>query len=251
MPLIRLVCRLAAMCLLISSAASAAVTYRFSSVTTGVYPSSRHGIITIGDRCWRADYDLQSDEVAVFTSLIGHDGNDVVALNATNQTWYRIDAYEALAATSSLFTYGLAPAVSHVRVETDSASRRIVFSYRLKSGAAPGVTIYVSGTVTAWVRADEAHAQLPWNPLQIRTGIAAVDDQLLHAVRSLRGEAWKSELTVTRRIEDGPAMEQRIERVIEPVVVSDVPPVCSVPSGYVQRAPQIAAPGATRHAPSP
>jgi hypothetical protein len=107
--------------------ALAAFTYHFEEKVTGNYPHTSAGTALVAGSHWRID-----KAGIVSTAQIGGDGQDVVAINDGNQTWYPLHSPIPMPIGSPLFSFTMQPAVSKVIVAfADAAKSRLTFSYDL------------------------------------------------------------------------------------------------------------------------
>jgi hypothetical protein len=224
--------------LLLGARADAATAYRFVAKTDGVYATERSGVVLVdGDR-WRVSYDAKPDDVPVLTRVISA-GGGAIAINDTNRTWYRVKSRDVFASTSSLFSFGLSPAVKGLEVKTES--EQILFSYRLVTS---GVTVRVFGVIRMCFRTDGSAASLPWSPLRIATGIGEVDAALREAFAKVKGAPWRTDTEVSRRVEDGAVLRQLITRSIEPATPAHATAAdFAIPAAYVNQQPVLGVPG--------
>ena len=81
---------------------NAAVTYHFSSSTEGTYPGHSEGTVVMEGKRWRIDYERDPNEVTVFNAIIGTEAADMIAINDSNQTWYRFKSPAPLEIQSPL-----------------------------------------------------------------------------------------------------------------------------------------------------
>lgn len=242
---------------------NAAVTYHFSSSTEGTYPGHSEGTVVMEGKRWRIDYERDPNEVTVFDAIIGTEAADMIAINDSNQTWYRFKSPAPLEIQSPLFTFftfGSPPKVSRIVVARqpsgtakgggapDRADARVTFSYRLVTRVGPeDVRTDVWGQVRAWTVNVAEPRELPWKPLEIRTGLDAVDEALRIALVGAAGIARKSETEVSRQLEGGAVLHQVIRREIGSAMTTAAVPTdrFTVPTGYRYQEPVIGAPGAS------
>lgn len=242
-PTARLLALLILLLALPLTAANAGWSYRFSTTTEGQYAKHRSGRV-IGDAGhWRIEFDREPGAVLAETAIIGGDGQSI-ALNDQNQTWYRPPSAWSTAISPWLFTYGKEAQVSKVKVtRTDGNPIRIAFSYRMLFHL--GLEA-VRGDVWGEIRMSPAQQPppLPWNPLELLTGLGEVDTALSKAITAANAYPVELELEVSRRLERGAVLKQLVKRTTEPKVPATADPsLFRVPPGYRYQEPVIGTPG--------
>lgn len=254
-----------ALFLLLLAAASrgyAGVTYRFVETATGTYAKHQEGRVIVDGAMWRLDYDVDPTAVTYLTAIISSGDGDLIALNDTRQTWYRLKSRAQLQPNASLFTFGTNVTVSKIRVTVapDGASRntgasetRVSFSYRITTKlGTEKVHGDVWGEIRVWSAGGENHLDLPWKPLDVHTGIDSVDAALKGALSGVRGTVWQSEMELSRRLDRGAILHQVITRSMGAVA-----PAASragqfvVPATYTYEEPVIGSPSQSAAASSP
>src|SRR5438309_7268618 len=121
-------------------ALAGATSYHFSGRSTGAYKKQIAGTVTMeGARC-RIDFESNEQSVTELTSVLCMDDGSLVALNATNETWFRLKSRTRVAMTSALFSFRNA-AISNLRVKRvasnskdmrENATVEVEFSYDLQ-----------------------------------------------------------------------------------------------------------------------
>jgi len=235
--------------------AHAATRATISITIDGRQPHSGTGTLTVDGERWRLDYNVPADEVTDITSIVHTTQGELIALNQTNQTWFRLKSPDRLAITSDLFFFGIAPneaskikiANAGVDENADHTSRiqHYTFSYQINTKVAgENLRGYVSGQIRLWINnrsADEA--PLPWKPFDLHSGLAAFDDQLRPIVSQTKGSVWKAEVDVSRKLEGGATVTEHIHRSIGDLsTVTIRPDAFAIPPGYTYQEPMIGAP---------
>lgn len=239
-----------------SDPVEAALKYRFTTTTEGTYGRRAAGTVVVDGAKWRMTYDSDSEAVTDLTSIIGT-GEGLIALNEQNQTWFRLMSRKRIAIADRLFTFGEGARASKVNVfaepaEAGSSMTRVTFSYRLATTVSSmKVGGDVWGEVRVWTTA-RVPAELPWKPFELRTGFDEVDRTLDAAMAKIAGSVWQSEIEVSRRLDGGAILKQRVRRTISDVTTISVhAALFAVPSTYRYQEPVIGAPGASQARGSP
>lgn len=235
--------------------AQAATRATISIMIDGRRPHSRTGTLTVDGERWRLDYNVPADEVTDITSIIHTAQGELIALNQTNHTWFRLKSPDRLAITSDLFFYGIAPnEASKIKIanagvdengDHSSQIQHYTFSYQINTTTA-GEKLRgdVSGQIRLWVKGDSADATpLPWKPFDLHSGLSAFDDQLRPIIAGTKGNVWKAEVDVSRKLEGGAVVTEHIRRSIDDVSTATVSPATfATPPGYTYQEPIIGAP---------
>ncbi|HEV8434057.1 MAG TPA: hypothetical protein VGR95_11640 [Thermoanaerobaculia bacterium] len=219
--------------------ALAVFSYHFEENVTGYHPHVAEGSVLVSGSQWRLDH-----RDIVSTAQIGGDGQDVIAINDSNQTWYSLHSRAGMSITSMLFTYPMKPSVSRVKVGfSDGTKTHLLFSYELTFTIAnEKVRGRVWGGMRIWTRAGDE--KLPWSPITVATGLDEVDAAFRTRLSEVQGQAWKSETEVSRQIENGETLHQVITRTAGDVGPATAKPeLFKVPAGYREQPPIIGAPG--------
>jgi hypothetical protein len=235
--------------------AQAATRATISITIDGRQPRSRTGTLTVDGERWRLDYNVPADEVTDITSIIHTTQGELIALNQANHTWFRLKSHDRLAITSDLFFFGIAPneaskikiANAGVDENADHTSRiqHYTFSYQINTKVAgENLRGDVSGQIRLWINNRSAdQALLPWKPFDLRSGLAAFDEQLRPIVSETKGSVWKAEVDVSRKLEGGTALTEHIRRSIDDVSAATIrPDAFDTPPGYTYQEPIIGGP---------
>lgn len=253
----------AALCILIlastwAHAAQPAKSYSFSSVASGMYEARTAGHVLLSGSLWRVNFDPDSVDFIIHTSLIGGgpDGK-VFAVNDTNRTWYDPKSHRDLAEHNSIFTLNGAREASGIHVslksngESDgtgpSAPVNVIrFSYRFLADMGDAkIGGEVAGEIRVWSTLDPSRAPMlqPWSVVAIGTGFANVDEALQQLVRQLPGSPFKAEISVSRRLDGGAWYREEIQRSITPVAEGSARDSdFIVPADYAYREPVVGGP---------
>ncbi|MGA8807672.1 MAG: hypothetical protein WB973_07315 [Thermoanaerobaculia bacterium] len=230
----------------------AADTYRFETTTSGLYPVHSQGNIVVDGKRWRMRCDNDPGTPQLFDVIISTEQGELIALNDTNHTWYRLKSRRPLEIDPYLFTFTYAEAISTSKVkasvqpgaaeaDSDHPTSRIIFSYRfdakVSSERVPGD---LWGEIRVWAKAGLKYPELPWKPFDLRTGFDSVDEAIKGALATLPGVAWQSETRVSRRVAGGETLTQVVRRTIGPLENTKVEPSeFTIPSGYRFQEPVI------------
>jgi hypothetical protein len=231
----------------------AAQNFEFANRVAGAYPRSEAGRVTIDGDKWRIDYAPAETGVIVFNSLLGVDGK-TIALNHSERTWFWLKTRTLLQIEASLFAYGMAAnETTRVRVEraraVDEADGRtkwsVPFAYVLHTRiSGEKIQGRVWGEVRVWTAAGPTVA-LPWQPLDLSTGLPDVDVAFERAFAPFAGlSVTTCEVDVSRQLERGAIMQLQIRRSRGEIARGALTPgVFDVPRGYRYEEPRIGAPG--------
>lgn len=232
----------------------AAETYHISTSIEGVYATHHEGAVVIDGKRWRINYDTIPGDVTSINAIIGTADGDVIAINDSNHTWFRVRSRAPLWIGSRLFSFGNPARISKIRVveapaelkrgPAAGATNRITFSYRINTKvSSEDVQGEVWGEIRIWATAGPERAELPWKAFELRTGFDSVDEALRVPLAGVRGFVWQSETEVSRRIENGETLKQVIRRNIGPLTtIVALPQQFAVPAGYVYQEPVVGAP---------
>lgn len=250
-------CLFSAVVLLFVSSATCegAVGYSFQTTTEGVYPTHHRGTVVVAGDRWRINYDAEPDEVTDLNTIVCTDGHEIVGINDSNRTWFRLKSRTRLEIDNFLFAFGEAAKVSKIRISVASVepgpigsepppTRRIIFSYRIDTKiSSENVRGEVWGEIRLWTRAGLEPPELPWRAIELRTGLDSVDKALSDALSGVPGIQWQSETEVSRRLEAGETLRQVIRRTLSSMKTVDAQSDdFTVPSGYRYQEPQIGVP---------
>jgi hypothetical protein len=230
--------------------------YHFSTTTEGAYRRAREGDVTVDGSHWRIDFEVKPGEVTELNAIIGGEGSALIAVNDSLQTWFRLKSRSRLATENSLFTYGDGAKVSKVKmaVRTNSAGAsgsssgqeyRVTFSYSIVTKvSSEDVKGDVWGEIRVQVGKTATVSDLPWRPLDLQTGISEVDERLRKAIDGISGTPVKAEIEVSRELEGGVTLQQRITRQIGDIVEANATrSLFAVPATYRYQEPLIGGAG--------
>jgi hypothetical protein len=246
--------RIAAAVLFFSAAfaASAAQQYRFTSVVEGSYPRRLEGRVTGDDRLWRIDYAVPPGNVVDLNTIIGSGDGSLIAINDTEQTWFRLPSRKRLQIDGALFSYGTEAEASKVEVHLqrvsnaggDASEWKVDFSYKLTlTVSSEKVRGRVWGSVEIWT--TPAAMSLPWKPLDLQTPFDSFNSRFQAATASIEGTAIRTETVVNRQLEDGPVLRSVIRRSVSEIgTVDNAGVALAVPPSYVHQEPRYGAPAA-------
>jgi hypothetical protein len=120
----------------------AAETYHLSTSIEGVYAMQHEGAVVIDGKRWRINYDTIPGDVTSINAIIGTADGDVIAINDSNHTWFRVQSRASLWIGSPLFSFGNPARISKIRVVESpaepkraaaGATNRITFSYQINT----------------------------------------------------------------------------------------------------------------------
>jgi hypothetical protein len=207
---------------------------------------------------WSIEFAEQPNQVSDFNTLIGKDSGEIIAVNDSQRTWFRLRSRSRLAIDPSLFSFGLSSnEVSKIRckVEPRASSReggpdelepwRVTFSYRIKTRVGSEfVRGRVWGELRVWTKGSLNRASLPWIPLDLDTGLPTVDESLRRAIAEIDGVPVQTETEVSRQLGNGAVLHLVIKRRIGTVIQAVISPGSfQVPIGYREEEPVIGVPG--------
>ena len=228
-----------------ASRAGAAVRYRFSSVAEQSYAKKSSGTVLVDGNRWRINYDRDPDKVMDVTAIIGSPDGSLIALNDENQTWFKLTSRSRLSADAMLFTYagGSNPRVSKLKVSTEPAGD-VTFSYRIDMNVG-GVGLRGEVWGRIHVVPSDKNVTLPWNPLELHTGLEAVDVALSTALSRWGGRSvTECDIEVSRRLENGAVLTQKTRRTVSDFSEAAAPKnAFAVPAGYRYQEPVLGIPG--------
>jgi hypothetical protein len=257
MPRLRLV--VPALLAVVALSADAGITYRFTTKSNAPLQSSSGGRVWIeGDRK-RVELDPNPDNPRTFDISITAKGRTTF-LNLQNKTYFHEHRVSSVAAkrggSSWLFrmpwsedrlqgrpkiTYRSAGAGSAVG-DHATTTHVIHFTYRLR-GEMDGISLRadVESTVSVLVAATLPRQV---DPTFVRTGFTELDDELTRLLSSLEGMVVGSEVTISRKIEDGAVFTETTTTSFDELKTADVDDTLFVlPSGFKYQEPVIGIPG--------
>ena len=242
-----------AVVLLCGPLSRAAETYRFSSRTDGAYAATIAGRATVDGNRWRIDFDLAPDDVVYLTAIISTADGQLIALDDSQKTWFRLTSRRRLEIDRTLFSYNMLGSVKVTALSVKAMplaaaggpSWRIEFSYKIATKISGElVRGRVEGSMSIWTSPDLR--SLPWNPVELHTGLPSVDEAIAAALRGIEGTIWQAEIEVGRRLADGPVLRSSIRRTVADF--RDAPASdekFSIPAGYVFREPVLGVPASS------
>ena len=242
-----------------SVSAAAIDSYRYRKTFEG-WPSTNitRGVVVTRGAAYRVELE-KTDEPAIFDFIVSTDGEQEIAVNSEQKTFFPLDDKgEGPVATSSLFRllrrHEGRPSEVSVQVEQTAGDSieghptrktTVLLAYRLDfvvgRHSFPG---HVKATATFWMTDAISLAVPPRMRPRLKTSFEEVDAKLSEALEGISGFPLKQELIVTGTVEGEPSTTERFETVIDSFAASDCSATCfQVPKGYVHRVPVFSQPG--------
>jgi hypothetical protein len=202
-------------------------------------------VLVEGER-HRADLATGEDDAVLFTSVLWTGGENAIALNARNGTWYERTA-DPLAPRSNYLNPLYQPTVKNLRWTMSEAngtySARL--SYDVHGTVGGGVRIRVRCSAEYVIETSEAHPRALWlGRVFASTHVPEVDAQLAAADPSIARFPTRITLTATRQYDGGPAMHDVVTVEVRDVRAAKVAPQTFVrPADSIHQKPVMAGPG--------
>lgn len=235
----------------VEARASEGRSYHFATSSEGTYQRKAEGSVLLDGTKWRVDYKLAPGEVSDLNAIVSGEHGEWIAVNDSMHSWFRLASKRRIAIDSGLFTYGPAKASNILvalhpeaagddRAGAGGPEYRLTFSYRIITTVS-GETVRgeVHGEMRIWTDPSRTVESLPWMPLDLHTGVTDVDQAMSRELRGIAAMAWRTETEVSRTLDGGETLKERITRSIDPIETTYIAPDrFQIPVDYRNEEPQ-------------
>jgi hypothetical protein len=245
---------------LLAGTAGAATQFRYVIESTGdALKPKRSGIVRVEGVCYRIDRDTDLMANASFST---DGGKTVIALNDSLSTYYRSNVDPSKAMSSGHYAVPFHDknskpkiSVKNVSLEEEPSEQQIAgfptrkyvlkFAHdvKMRTGGHP-VRVMFHSTVLLWTTDEIDLAVVPMDLRDVRTALAAVDQEIAAALSGVKGFPLKRSLSVSRQYEGGAVMTDLVTTTFDDFKTVALPAdALAVPPGYRYQEPMIGVPG--------